>query len=472
MHWPAATSSTDAIQGHMHSLFISPSTQSVSVQVDSLQPTVLNRPSSGSVTTSDITLAAPVGTDVFSIKLYDQDNAAGNLLGETAVSKTITADAANTVSATVNGVLGKIALGPVSSPFVQGDAISGFVLVGGAARDFIATPEDADGNAIVAPGAIPTITLTSGSSVLKVATTSTVNEFTLQAVGASTTPITLQASSPGTPVTASFSIAESAALYVSNFKNNTITVYDQRGNQISTSGTFPNLDEPSGSAFDPVNGELYVANNANSTITVYNQNGGQISEAAGTFPSLDEPLGIAFDPVNDDLYVTNSGNGTITVYNQSGGQISEASGAFPSLDGPFGIVFDPVEGLLYVTDEANSSITVYSPSGILVGTSGTFPNLDDPAGIAFDPVNGELYVANWANSSVTVYDENGNQITPSGTFPNLLVPYGIAFDPVNDELYAASSDNNMINVYDQNGNILGLGLFPNVNSPLLLTTVP
>jgi len=38
---------------------------------------------------------------------------------------------------------------------------------------------------------------------------------------------------------------------VGNYGNGTITVYDQDGNQVITSGTFPNLDHPGGLTIVP-----------------------------------------------------------------------------------------------------------------------------------------------------------------------------------------------------------------------------
>ena len=467
MHWPASTSSASSGR---QPRFISPSTQSVTISVNGLTPTVVNRPSGGSVPTTNITIVAPVGTDTFSIKLYDQQGGAGNLLGQTALSKTIVANTANTISATVNGVLAKIALGPAAGQhFVEGNAIAGFILVGEVVERFIATPQDADGNAILTPGVVPVVTLASGSPNLKITPTTPTNQFLLQFIGPLSTPATLLGTAAGTSVSATFTIAQSAALYSANFDANTVTVYDQNGNQITTSSTFPNLNLPAGIAFDPANGRLYVSNFNNNTITVYDQNGNQITPS-GTFPHLSEPLGLAFDPANGQLYVTNFNNNTITVYDQNGNQITP-SGTFPNLSGPTDIAFDPANGQLYVTNFNNKTVTVYNQIGNQITPLGTFPNLNQPQAIAFDPANALLYVGNAANSTMTVYDQNGNQIATSGTFPNLNMPQGIAFDPANALLYVGNSNATMT-VYDQNGNPIGTtGNFPNL-FPARLTAVP
>lgn len=262
-------------------------------------------------------------------------------------------------------------------------------------------------------------------------------------------------------------------LYVPNYSNSTITEYDQNGNRIATSGTFPHLDVPYGIAFDESNKHLYVTNNGNSTVTEYDKNGNEI-KPSGTFPNLNSPIGIAFDSSNDHLYVTNTRlPNTITVYDQNGNQIT-TSGTFPNLDGPAGIAFDSSNGHLYVANSLGNAITVYDQNGNQIKTSGPFRNLNNPLGIAFDSSSCHLYVVNQAGSYVTEYDQNGNQITPSGTFPNLgLLPYGIAFDSSNRHLYVDNVYNDAIAEYDQNGNqITPSGTFPGLHGPTLLTAVP
>jgi len=77
------------------------------------------------------------------------------------------------------------------------------------------------------------------------------------------------------------------SVYVPNNLNNTITVYDQNGNQIATSGTL--TSQPVGIAFDSTNGYLYVTYENIDTITVYDQNLNQIP-TTGTFLNLNAPL--------------------------------------------------------------------------------------------------------------------------------------------------------------------------------------
>jgi 6-phosphogluconolactonase (cycloisomerase 2 family) len=396
---------------------------------------------------------------VFSIKLYDQDNATGNLLGQTAVSKTIVANTANTVSATVNGVLGKITLGPATNqPFVESNGSGGFVLVGQQTENFIATPEDPDGNAIVAPGIVPKISLTSSSPAIQVSPNGT-NEFFVNAAAPTSASIALIASVVGTGVSATFTVAESAAVYVTNVATSAIDVFDQNGNPVlnSFSGLFPRLSEPVDISYDGYNGHLYVTNFSNNTITVYDQSGNLIT-TSGSFPNLNNPNGIAFDsnPFARQFYIVNTHNNTITVYDENGNQIS-TSGSFPSLNRPGGIAFARTTQLLYVGNTGNNVITVYDPSGDLISLSpGGFPNLSAPNYLAFGSGDADLYVPNDGNNTMTVYDHNGNQIPDPGAFTSLDSPDAVALNPLNGDLYVTNRNLCVVEVYDQTGHVVGV----------------
>ncbi len=297
--------------------------------------------------------------------------------------------------------------------------------------------------------------------------------FTVTPVGSGTCTITAT-DKKGDTASVSVTIEAAPRLYVPNNFNNTVTEYDQNGNQITTSGTFPNVGKPNGITFDSANGHLYVANYSSNSITEYDQNGNQITPS-GTFPNLDNPNGIAVDSSNGYLYVTDEFSHTVTVYDQNGNQIT-TSGTFPNAGAARGIAFDSSNGSLYVT--GNNTVMEYDQNGNQIIPSGTFPN-SGPVGIAFDSSNSNLYLTN--GNTVTEFDQNGNQIITSGTFPNLNNALGIVFDSSNGYLYLTNVGTGgggpyFITVYDQNGNqITTSGSFPNLDYPTyptLVTTAP
>jgi hypothetical protein len=136
MHWPAPK------PNKIHPHYISPSTQSVSILVNSnTQPVVVNNPGTGIPTS--IPIDAPVGTDVFTFKAYSQQDAQGDLLSQAQVSKQIVSGTANNVSATLDGVVASavLSLSNASPPAGNPTALT-----------LTVTAADAAGNTIIGPG--------------------------------------------------------------------------------------------------------------------------------------------------------------------------------------------------------------------------------------------------------------------------------------------------------------------------------
>jgi DNA-binding beta-propeller fold protein YncE len=57
-------------------------------------------------------------------------------------------------------------------------------------------------------------------------------------------------------------------------------------------------------------------------------------------PNLSEPYGIVYCPINGFLYAVNYSSGTVTAYDQNGTQ-QTLSGSFSGLNNPDGITFVP-----------------------------------------------------------------------------------------------------------------------------------
>ncbi|HTV74776.1 MAG TPA: NHL repeat-containing protein [Candidatus Acidoferrales bacterium] len=419
---------------------------------------------------------APGSYDV-TLSTYDQTGGTGNLLSaDQAVPFTVVAGQANSLGMTLGGIPASFEIVPTSSG-LTGSVGSGFTLALGASATASVYALDADGN-VISGGGAPTISVTSSDpSQVSVVEPSAgaPNTITLNSV-AQTNSITLTATatpatgSGGSPVLTTAAVAPPPPrLYVTDTFNNAITVYDQSGDQQTVSGTFANLSNPFGIAYDPADNFLYVA--SGNAVTAYDLNGNQ-QTLSGSFAGINDPQGIAYDPTNGFLYVTNVSSTTVTVYDQNGNE-QTVSGSFAGMDVPYGIAYDPANGFLYVTNYGNSTVTVYDKNGNPQTLSGTFSGLSSPIGITYDPANGFLYVANSHSNTVTVYDQNGNLQTTSGSFTGLDNPYGIAYDPVNGFLYVTNLNNNTITAYDQNGNKQTLsGSFLNLFYAAGITVVP
>jgi len=215
-------------------------------------------------------------------------------------------------------------------------------------------------------------------------------------------------------------------LYITNPGNNTITVYDLSGDQLSTSGKFPGLSGPAGIAFDPFNQHLYVANGG--SISVYDQNGNAVSTTGHFSGFITFPAAIAFDSLNRHLYITDLEVGNagppVRVYDEDGNQIM-VSGSFPpmsSFGGNFtGITFNPVNRHLYLSngtivtsvfDENGNNVAVFEGGSVAA---------------AFNASNQLLYFLNL--NSLQVRRASGNLVPVSGTFPNLIFSQGIVAAP-------------------------------------------
>uniref|UniRef100_E6Q3D5 Uncharacterized protein n=1 Tax=mine drainage metagenome TaxID=410659 RepID=E6Q3D5_9ZZZZ len=123
--------------------YISASTQSASIAVG---------PSGGSPGTPVVinctsvcsgTVSAPVGSDTFTVNLYDAANGGGHLLSTGTLTQSIVIDQANNVNLTFNGVVASLHIALASPTIVPGSAGSVGVNV---------SALDADGNTIVGPG--------------------------------------------------------------------------------------------------------------------------------------------------------------------------------------------------------------------------------------------------------------------------------------------------------------------------------
>jgi DNA-binding beta-propeller fold protein YncE len=98
-------------------------------------------------------------------------------------------------------------------------------------------------------------------------------------------------------------------LYVANFANDTVTVYEPgTGTPLRTISS--GVKAPVALAFDPSE-YLYVANSATSTVTVYYPESTKPTRTISD--EVTKPQAIAFDS-KGNTYVMNSGNSTVTVY--------------------------------------------------------------------------------------------------------------------------------------------------------------
>ena len=174
--------------------FVSPSTQSVSIvvntspaQITNVGPTNSNCTTGSNGTTCTITVSAPVGSNTFTVTLYDGQNATGNVLGMATASGNVVAGQAFVINVTAVGQ-------PKSVQITMTPIAPGQVAIGARALD-------AGGNAIAgsfpsavtlaASGSLP-VTL-SGTSIPDSKTTVTAT-YTFSSTSTATVTATLGSS--------------------------------------------------------------------------------------------------------------------------------------------------------------------------------------------------------------------------------------------------------------------------------------
>jgi DNA-binding beta-propeller fold protein YncE len=476
-----------------HRAYVSPSIASLSIVIDGAAPIYVNAPAPPATTPQTITttVPAPPGTDTFAIEEFDKVNGAGNELGEVSMMSAVIEGQDNIIDLTVNGELAKIAIEAVPSPFLEGTLAAGYTLVGYQPETFMAVPEDADDNTIVAPGNIPGITVSSATpaSIVESSTAAT-NTFTLQAP-APTAFVAITASGTnleGATVKTSFNVDALAAFYVADYTVQEIRAFDENGTPLTLPATaFPALTNPVGLAFVPGgNGSIVVtetSNYAQPLVADYDLNGNAIALSSGAFSGLDQPLFAGYGAGR--LYVPNYENSTFSIFDTSGNGIATATGSFSGLTLPAAALYDPDNGDIYITNLGNNTIESFTATGTLIATATTGSK---PMAIAYDSVAKNLYVAFAGTLGGALNAPSVEAPTPGGIdeFTPALAAVtntggfvvastesyftGMAFDPYTKYVYAADAGMSKIDAYSEAGaaETLATGAFGTIsasNSP-------
>lgn len=479
MHWPAMLTT----QSLRRPQFISPSTKSVAIDInnDPSLTVVANNPSTGQATQTNVAFAAPPGNDTITFSLYDSADAKGNELGQVTVTQTIVPAQANSINATVGGLISSVELDPLPnqqtlSSATDSTGATSYSIAGDLPVTFAAKAKDADGNIIVGPGEPVSFGVTSTSSVLSIAPVSgQSNEFTVQVAGtpsngASFGIVAHATDQLGNSSQSNYSVQLTALTYVAyqNTSTGAIAAFDKSGNHVALPGSFTGLSQPLGIASDPVNHRIYALDGATSTVLAFNTDG---TVASGfTPPVVSGGTNVTFDSHTNQLFVTSSNN-TVSVFNADG-SAAQIAGTFPNLNGPVALTLYGVDPTFYVfaANAGNNTYTTYNedgtpaafgpmmhssfstgtlvPAGIaadsdsgqilisgndtgaselqlfsLLGTPGATQNsgLSGPSGAIYNAFDGNYYVANRTSGTVTVFD---SQI--AGSVQTLVAPSGFS----------------------------------------------
>jgi DNA-binding beta-propeller fold protein YncE len=264
-------------------------------------------------------------------------------------------------------------------------------------------------------------------------------------------------------------------LYVTEFKNKRVQVFDTDGNSLAT---FAVPAEPGGIAVDKQN-RVYVSSMTAHKVWVFDSNGSQIQEwgrsGAGD-GEFNQPGGITISP-DGEVYVVDQANHRIQQFTPDGkfvakwGEFGSAAGQFGGdgpkgsrLSGPHFCAFDR-DGRLYTTEGANLRIQRFDAgqaqaawigAGSDAGCFGGRPKdranpFEGPIAIAID-AQGRAWVSS-TNNRVQCFTADGKFVTGIGDEGNepgkFIIPHGLVFDS-KGFLYVVDASNQRIQKFQPN----------------------
>ena len=222
---------------------------------------------------------------------------------------------------------------------------------------------------------------------------------------------------------------------------------------IEAIGQITGLYHPAGVAISPA-GEIYVADYHNDNVKVYNSNfnllrtlGSTRGSAPGQFS---EPWDIAFD-TSGNAYITDTNNDRVQVFSPAGTYLSGFSSRARQ-----GIAVNS-DKLFYVSGR---ELEVFNKEGQKITNLSLGSNYY-PRNVAIDN-NNRVYFTNWGNQSLPppgdhyVYDNNSSITiqTPQGELiKKIQLNYQPYFIDVDDKfrIWVADHSNGKIQVYDSEG---------------------
>jgi DNA-binding beta-propeller fold protein YncE len=192
----------------------------------------------------------------------------------------------------------------------------------------------------------------------------------------------------------------SNSIYVVSFGfgSGSVAAFDEQGNARTLAGSFPGLNAAYAIAYNPEQDWFYVANCTSSTtapgppgaINAFTSQGAAQS-VSGTFPNLVNPDGLAYDPHNGFLYVDNSNfdtpaQGTLVAYDEQGNQQTLA-GNPSGIPTGWGLAYDAHNGLIYASVDTASppGVWAYDESGLKQTSAGGFPGITWPSELTVVP---------------------------------------------------------------------------------------
>ena len=192
--------------------------------------------------------------------------------------------------------------------------------------------------------------------------------------------------------------ATSGYLYVTDYYNNHINIYNSAGTLTATWSTPLPTGAPTGVAVDS-SGNVYVTDARNNYLYKYNSSGSILA----SWSTTGVPSGVAVDS-SFNVYVADLSDHMIIVYSSTGTQTASWS----TTGTPFGVAVNPAGTKVYVADAYNYLIREFvpPPAGSRPGTPWSpttyWSTIGFPNAVAVDS-SGNVYVVDSTNNVVRKY---------------------------------------------------------------------
>lgn len=226
--------------------------------------------------------------------------------------------------------------------------------------------------------------------------------------------------------------------YVTNIRDNTLTVIDTPTNTVDAS--IPVGDRPAGVVVAPDGGHVYVTNYGAGTVSVVDV---ATLAVTATIPVAANPDGVAITPDGKSVYVAHdlSGTGQVSVLDTETNTVvaSVATGNTPTA-----VAITPNGSRVVVVNKLSHNVAVVDTATNTV--LGTVAVGSTPHGVAISPDGARAYVTNSQSSSVSVVDIASVAVV--GTVPVGDRPIGVALTPDGARAYVTNFNSGTVSVVD------------------------
>ncbi len=224
-------------------------------------------------------------------------------------------------------------------------------------------------------------------------------------------------------------------VYVANYEDNTTSVIDGKTNTVIANNTPVGIN-PQSIDVNPTTGNVYVANfNSNTTSVIDGKTNTVITNiSVGKGPS-----GVAVNPTTGNVYVANYNDDTTSVID---GKTNTVITNISVGKGPSDVAVNPTNGVMYVTNDLSNTTSVINGTTNKVIVN--IPVGKGPSDVAVNPITGNVYVANYKSSTTSFI--NGTTNMPICNISVGRGPSGVAVNPITGNVYVANFEDDTTSV--------------------------